>query len=319
MRRASICIVTPALADAANGNWQTARRWAQMLRPDYRVELSTRWDGSEAALLIALHARRSASSISDWKTALPGRPLLVVLTGTDLYRDLRVDASAQESVRLADGLVALQEEGIDALPAAYRAKTSVCLQSTAKRKTLAKTTRHLRALMVGHLRDEKDPQTFFDAVRLVAARHDIRLDQVGASLDPRWADRAHAVAAACPHYRWLGPLAHALTLRRIREAHVLVHPSRIEGGAHVVMEAVQSGTPVLASRIPGNVGMLGRDYSGYFEVGDGSALAALLLRCRDDASLVPLLTRECAARSPLFEPARERATLLGIVHRLLAA
>jgi putative glycosyltransferase (TIGR04348 family) len=319
MRRASICIVTPALADAANGNWQTARRWAQMLRPDYRVELSTRWGGSEAALLIALHARRSASSISDWKTALPGRPLLVVLTGTDLYRDLRVDACAQESVRLADGLVVLQEEGIDALPAAYRAKTSVCLQSTAKCKTLAKTTRHLRALMVGHLRVEKDPQTFFDAARLVAARHDIRLDHVGASLEPRWADRARAVAAACPQYRWLGPLPHALTLRRIREAHVLVHPSRIEGGAHVVMEAAQSGTPVLASRISGNVGMLGRDYSGYFEVGDASALAALLLRCRDDASLLPLLTRECAARSALFEPARERATLLGIVRRLLAA
>ena len=222
--------------------------------------------------------------------------------------------AAQESVRLADGLVVLQEEGLDALPAAYRAKTSVCLQSTAKREALAKTTRHLRALMVGHLRDEKDPQTYFDAARLLAARTNLLFDHVGAALDaPLGRSSARAVAAACPRYRWLGPLAHALTLRRIRQAHVLVHPSRIEGGAHVVMEAVQSGTPVLASRVSGNVGMLGHGYSGYFEAGDAAGLAALLMRCRDDASMLPLLMRERAARSPLFEPARERATLLGLV------
>jgi glycosyltransferase involved in cell wall biosynthesis len=39
---------------------------------------------------------------------------------------------------------------------------------------------------------------------------------------------------------------------------VLVHTSRMEGGAHVVIEALRSGTPVLASRIAGNLGLLGR-------------------------------------------------------------
>ena len=48
----------------------------------------------------------------------------------------------------------------------------------------------------------------------------------------------------------------------------------MEGGAHVILEAVQSGTAVLASRIDGNVGMLGPAHEGYFEVGDDAGLAA---------------------------------------------
>ncbi len=317
MRRPAICIVTPALADARNGNWQTAKRWAQMLRSDYRVDLKDRWAGSDAGLLIALHARRSSDSILRWAGDMPGRPLVVVLTGTDLYRDIHVDASAQQSLRLADCLVVLQERGIDELPAPYRAKAIVCFQSTPRHETLPKTAGHLRALMVGHLRDEKDPQTYFDAAHRLAEHGDILLDHVGAALDAGWAEKARAVEAACPRYRWLGPLSHGATRGRIRKAHVLVHPSRIEGGAHVVMEAVRSGTPVLASRIPGNVGMLGDDYPGYFAVGDAAALAGLLARCRDEPSMLPGLNRMCAVRAPLFDPARERTTLLGVVRRLL--
>ena len=289
-----------------------------MLGADYRVALKDRWTGGDAALLIALHARRSADSILRWASEMHGRPLVVVLTGTDLYRDIRVDASAQESLRRADRLIVLQEQGIDELPVQYRAKAIVCFQSTPKREPLPKTTRHLRALMVGHLRDEKDPQTYFDAARRLAGRSDILLDHIGAALDGPWAEKARAVEASCPHYRWLGPLSHGATLGRIRQAHVLVHPSRIEGGAHVVMEAVRSGTPVLASRIPGNVGMLGGDYPGYFAAGDAQALSALLERCRDDRSMLPGLQLMCAARSPLFDPARERTTLLDIVQRLMA-
>jgi putative glycosyltransferase (TIGR04348 family) len=319
MRRTRICIVTPALADANGGNWQTARRWAQMLGSDCRVDVTDRWAGTDAALLIALHARRSADSIRRWSDETRGRPLVVVLTGTDLYRDIHVDANAQESLHRADCLIVLQERGIDELPAQYRAKTIVCYQSAPPQETLPKTARHMRALMAGHLRNEKDPQTYFDAARVLADRSDILFDHVGGALDAEWADRARALEASCPSYRWLGPLSHRVTLGRIRRAHVLVHPSLIEGGAHVVLEAVRSGTPVLASRISGNVGMLGDDYDGYFEPGDVAALSALLTRCRDDPSMLPGLAGMCAARSHLFDPTRERATLQGIVQRLIAA
>jgi glycosyltransferase involved in cell wall biosynthesis len=98
---------------------------------------------------------------------------------------------------------------------------------------------------------------------------------------------------------------------------VLVHPSVMEGGAHVVMEAVRSGTPVLASRISGNVGMLGRDYRGYFEPADAAGLAALLRQQRDDPAMLRGLRAQCDQRSPLFEPAREQATLKSVIASLL--
>jgi glycosyltransferase involved in cell wall biosynthesis len=97
---------------------------------------------------------------------------------------------------------------------------------------------------------------------------------------------------------------------------VLVHPSRIEGGAHVVMEAVMSGTPVLASRIDGNVGMLGEGYDGYFPLGDAQALSNLLLRCKNEPQFLEHLNKQCALRSPLFEPQAEQAALLEVVSKI---
>ncbi len=317
MNRPQIVIVTPALAAANNGNWQTARRWAAFMERDYQVRVVGDWPAGSSdddpALLIALHARRSAPSIAAWRAAHPQRPVLLVLTGTDLYRDIAVDAAAQRSLQIADRLVVLNELGMRGLPPALHAKTRVCLQSSPARQPRAKTARHLRALMVGHLRDEKSPQTYFDAARRLAARPDILLDHIGSGLDPRLAAAAQALAAAQPRYRWLGGLTHGATRARIQAAHLLVHASRMEGGAHVVIEAVTSGTPVLASRIDGNVGLLGAGYGGYFDPGDSAGLAALLQRARDDATLLPRLRAQCQARAPLFEPARERATLLALV------
>jgi putative glycosyltransferase (TIGR04348 family) len=317
----SLVIVTPALAKANNGNWQTARRWARLLAGDYRVRLAAEWTGTAVAdahddIMIALHARRSASSLAAWHAQRGGQPLVLVLTGTDLYRDIAHDALAQRSLALAHRLVVLNELGLQSLPPEHRGKGVVCLQSTPARQPLAKTGRHLRALMVGHLRDEKSPQTYFAAARLLAHRPDILLDHIGGALDPALADEARALMAAQPRYRWLGGLPHAATRRRIQAAHVLVHPSRMEGGAHVVTEAMTSGTPVLASRIEGNLGLLGSDYGGSFEWGDAAALATLLQRCRDDAAMLPALRQQCQQRAPLFHPARERRTLLDLLASL---
>jgi putative glycosyltransferase (TIGR04348 family) len=317
MNRPSICIVTPALADANNGNWQTARRWSRMLAAHYRIDLVEHWAGAPADAMVALHARRSADSVARWAEAAPHRPLAVVLTGTDLYRDIDRDASAARSLRLADRLIVLHERAVDDLPAAFRSKAIACFQSTTSRTTLPKSRRHLRAVMVGHLRAEKDPGTYFGAARRLAGRPEIRLDHIGAALDSALGGQAQALQRGHPAYRWLGPRPHAEARRRIQAAHVLVHPSLMEGGAHVVMEAVRSGTPVLASRIAGNVGMLGTDYEGYFEPGDDAGLAVLLERCRDDPAILARLGAQCALRAPLFDPARERATLLALLAAML--
>lgn len=313
-----IALVTPALAVANNGNWQTAQRWTRLLANDHKVRLLQHWQGEEADLLIALHARRSASSVAAWRARHPRRPLVVVLTGTDLYRDLAAgDADAARSLALADRLIVLHEGAIDDLPPEHRGKAVVCFQSTGKRIALPKTDRHLRALMVGHLRDEKRPQTYFAAARKLLDRDDILFDHIGEALEPALGDEARTLMAEHPRYRWLGTQRHEATLRAIQRAHVLVHPSAMEGGAHVVMEAVRCGTPVLASKISGNLGLLGADYRGYFAPDDAGGLAVLLQRVRGDASMLGALRAQCDARAPLFEPARERATLKRTIDTLL--
>mgnify|MGYP006185012627 FL=1 len=293
-----------------------------MLRGHYAVRLVKAWPDAQSTddgtdILLALHARRSAASVAAWAQAHPRKPLVLALTGTDLYRDIQSDASAQRSLVLAQRLIVLQEQGPLELPEALRAKCRVVFQSSTRRATLPKTRAHLRAVMVGHLRDEKSPQTLFEAARLIAPDEGIFIDHIGGALDPALGEAARQTALACPHYRWLGTQPHAATRARIQRAHVLVHTSRMEGGAHVIMEAALCGTPVLASRIAGNVGMLGAGYGGYFPPGDAAALAALLREARadigSDAGLLCQLQAQCSARAPLFEPRAEQAALLALL------
>ncbi|GAC1599914.1 MAG: hypothetical protein NVS3B2_01640 [Ramlibacter sp.] len=317
------------MASANNGNWQTAQRWREFRAPACDVRIALQWTPADAAgesVMLALHARRSAESIAAWSAVHGSRGLAVVLTGTDLYQDIADDAQAQRSLQLADRLVVLQELGAQALPAPLRLKTRVIFQSTSAQPGAAKPTTELQAVMVGHLRAVKSPETLFQAARVLSGRQDIRIDHVGDALDAALGQEALATQRDCPNYRWLGPLPHEETRERIRNAHVLVHTSAMEGGAHVILEAVCSATPVLASRIPGNVGMLGSDYEGYFEHGDAVALAALLLRCRLGQTTAcetpsdPLLDRleaQCRLRAPLFAPDAERTALLRLVADLM--
>ena len=91
----------------------------------------------------------------------------------------------------------------------------------------------------------------------------------------------------------------------------------MEGGAHVILEAVLSGTPILASLIDGNVGMLGVDYAGYFPWSNAGALAALIIECRTSQDhqdgLMQRLSAQCAKRSHLFAPDAERDALRQLI------
>lgn len=328
-KRPAVCIVTPALAEANNGNWQTARRWARMLSSTCRVTLVPQWPHAPVGafdLLIALHARRSASSIAAWAQQHPTRPLVVALTGTDLYRDIAHDASAQHSLNVASHLIVLQEAGLDPLAPSLQHKTRVVFQSCAPRQSLVKTTQHLRVVVVGHLRAEKSPQTVFDVAQSLQNDEGIYIDHIGHALDPALGEQARSTAIHHPHYRWLGGLTHAQARQRMQRAHVLLHPSQMEGGAHVVMEALCSGTPVVASQVSGNIGMLGPTYKGYFEWGNATAAANMLRACRNSLNmdlsnplnLMAQITAQCNERAPLFAPAHEAQALQNLVRQALA-
>ena len=101
-RKLNAVIVSPALASANNGNWQTAKRYANMLSKNFSVRILQEWDGAQTDdVLIALHARRSYASIAAWHAARGSKGLVVVLTGTDLYRDIKQDPQAQQSLQWA--------------------------------------------------------------------------------------------------------------------------------------------------------------------------------------------------------------------------
>ncbi|WP_069039890.1 selenoneine biosynthesis selenosugar synthase SenB [Methyloversatilis sp. RAC08] len=319
LSRPKVVIVTPALADANNGNWRTAQRWASMLRGRCDVRLAAAWHRGDESVMIALHARRSAASVDAWRARYPARPLIVVLTGTDLYRDIATDAAARHSLDIADLLVTLNTLGPRSLPQALQPRCRVVLQSCPSRVRLAAPARYLRALMIGHLRDEKAPDVLFDAVRELAARRDIRIDHIGRALDAELGEAARSLTAHCPGYRWLGGLSHDATRRHLQRASVLVHPSRMEGGAHTVIEAVRTGVPVLASHIDGNVGLLGEDYDGYCAPGDAHALAGLIERARDDADWLAHLARQCDAKAGLFSAEHEQSSLHALIDECLAS
>lgn len=315
-----ILIVSPASERDNNGNWQTASRWMRFLRERHAVAVAGSWTPGDRApdLMIALHARRSAAALANFRAAHPDRPALLVLTGTDLYRDIAVDPEAQASLERAHALVLLQAAGLALLPESLRHKARVIYQSAPSLRPHRRpgTPRHVDIAMVGHLRAEKDPLTFMRAAALVTARR-ARLLHIGGALDPLLGEAARAAQAANPRYRWLGALPHAAARQRLKRCHAMAITSTMEGGANVIIEAVTSGVPVLASSIDGNRGMLGEDYEGYFAPGDAAALARLIDRSIGDADFDARLRRQCAARAALFAPDVEQAALRDLVDNLL--
>jgi putative glycosyltransferase (TIGR04348 family) len=312
-----ITIVSPASSRENNGNWQTASRWAALLGERHRVVINHDWRAGDAApdLLIALHARRAAPALAAFAAAHPALPSVLVLTGTDLYRDIAVDPAAQASLETASRLVLLQEAGLTMLAPRLHPKATVIYQSAPSMPRLPASDGALTFTMIGHLREEKDPATFMAAASLVRAPA-IALLHIGGALDTSLGALAGRTAAIGPRYRWLGNLPHAATRAHLQSSHAMVIASRMEGGANVIIEALTCGVPVIASDISGNRGMLGEDYAGYFAVGDAAALARLIDRCVTDPPFYARLQAQCDARAALFAPGREQAALLQLVDNL---
>ena len=305
-----IILVTPAAARSRSGNRNTAQRWAHFLRQlGHRVVVQVAWDDTPADLMIALHARRSHDSIRRFAALLPWHPLVVVLTGTDLYRDIQSDADAQDSLRLATRLVVLQEMGLRELSPALREKTSVIYQSALPIPVRQPLKSRFEVCVIGHLREEKDPFRCALALRYLPAASRIHVTHMGRAMDEAMAEQARELMQEYPRYRWLGDIPHWQVRKRLAHAHLMVISSRMEGGANVICEALAAGVPVIASRVSGNVGMLGEDYAGYYPVENEGALARLLSRAEESPEFYALLRQQCAARHTLMLPRAERSGL----------
>ncbi len=304
-----IRIVTPAGRGARSGNRATATRWATLLREiGHEVSVGTHLGVTRCDLLIAVHARKSHAAVEAFRSLHPSGPIVVLLAGTDLYSDGPENRSVLESMRWATRLVVLQPLARRTVPRSLHRKVRVIRQSAVP--PMGPT--HKRAgvfevCVVGHLRAVKDPFRTAYAARRLARSSSIEVVHVGGAMSADMARRARHEETRNARYRWLGDQRHGTALRILARSRVLAVTSRSEGGANVISEAIVCGVPVIASRIDGSVGLLGRDYPAYFPVGDTASLAGLLERVEQDGHFLADLRRRCRELRPAFRPSAERA------------
>jgi putative glycosyltransferase (TIGR04348 family) len=314
-----ILVVTPARRGARSGNRVTALRWARLLRSlGHAVAIAEAWRGERCDVLVALHARKSLASVERLRASRPDAPVVVALTGTDLYEDLPGSAEALRALDLATRLVTLQPLGVAALPALVRAKARAIVQSARPPSRVPAAGEGLQVCVLAHLREVKDPFLAARAVRGLPEGSRVRVVHCGAALDPGSEARARAEERDNPRWRWAGALPRAEALCALAASGALVVSSRLEGGSNAVSEALACGVPVLSTRIDGSVGVLGADYPGLYPVGDERALASLLLRLEREPAFEALLHERVGALRTLVEPARERAAWRSLLAELSA-
>jgi putative glycosyltransferase (TIGR04348 family) len=305
-------------AGSRQGNRVTASRWARILRRlGHRVELAEEFSGQDCGVLIALHARKSAASVARFAARAQSRPIVLCMTGTDLYQDLPASQDARRSVRLADRIVVLQPLGVQRLPEAERSKARVIYQSAASpRSKPAPLKSCFEVCVLGHLREVKDPFRAAESARLLPKASRIRVTHLGGALSPEMEERAMREQRENPRYRWLGEVPSDRARHILARSRAMVLSSLSEGGANVISEAVVCGTPPICSKIPGNVGLLGADYPAYFPSRDSETLERLLWRFETDPEYRGDLAHRCRHLSVRFSPEQEELSWMRLLAEL---
>ena len=302
-----VILVTPAPPNSNNGNRISANRWAKILiQLGHQVSVVERYTTQNADLMIAIHAWRSHDSIIRFRQKNAAAKLIVVLSGTDIYQYIH---SHQETtlaaMQQADILLGLNHKVALAVPDELQHLLQVIPQSASKQVKRGNSEKHFLALVVGHLRDVKNPFQAAKAAQSLAATSRIQIHHYGRAHNASWALQARRETATNQRYRWCGEVNQSRLGEIYQQAKVLIVSSKMEGGANVICEAITAGTPVLASNIDGNIGLLGEDYEGYYSLSDTQMLRTLLGRLEQDKLFYSRLKSQFTFLQQYYSPHRE--------------
>ena len=261
-----VCVSSPYPLSELKGNSVTTDRIVSILNErGIEARGSYGYDGKPADALISLHAVKGAPAVFDFQREVPKGKVIILLTGTDIYQGLPEGSQiGHDALLAADRIVVPQEAVISHLPADVRKKTVVIRSSLDPISIKATPSQSPFVIsVVGHPRPVKRPFLTIETV----ARHpewcDLEVWQLGQALDEESRKTAEAWVQKDERYRWFGGLPREESLARCAKSSLTINSSILEGGANAVLEAMTMGVPVLASRIEGNVGILGNDYPDF--------------------------------------------------------
>lgn len=348
-----VLIHSPFPRQDSQGNTETAVRLEGILRKaGLRVAMEEVWfNGQEAHCMIALNARRSAGAVMEFRDAWPKGKVIVILTGTDINHPSAMDKESDnvQTMEAADYLVVLHEGSLVSVPEHLHQKCKVIhpsVQWPDGFDVLSSQSEHqhefadpsqldrLNIIMAGNLRAEKNVGLALAACAMLPEDSPVLLQLYG---DAEVIEHSEGYGAGCEEveglqqpvgdlslqmlqatagplpFLWRGKLSHADLLTMMAGADLLLNTSSQEGGSNAICEAICLGLPVLASRIDGNVGMLGPGYGGYFDQGDASGLASLLTRCAEEPSYLAQLQQQVQERAALYQLDRESESWLKLL------
>ena len=311
----NILITSAYPLSSPKGNSITAKRIAKLLTQAGHSAQAINTDMPPPAdAMIALHATKTLASSKRFKVHSPKGKLIIYLTGTDLYKEqANNNPEFKEALILADALVVGQRASLASIPSEFKSKShfvpaSVLLPSL--KKVSAPPSPSLA--LIGHLRPVKNPFLMNLALEQLSA---ITLNAftLGAALEPSMLAEAERWQQADSRFHWLNDIPYSEALSWIEQVDFTLNTSHSEGGSNAVAESIVLGTPVLASKIEGNVGMLGDDYLGYFEPNNANSLAKLIRRAITDHDFHEALLEQTLDLQQNFLPEKETAGWLKLL------
>ena len=315
-----ITLITPATKQSRDGNRISALRWASIFRAqNFRVNIETSYNGKQTDLMVALHAWRSAAAIKTYRKLFPEGPLIVVLGGTDVNTFLKSDPETTlASLTMADAIVCLHDLIECLIPDELRSKLYVIRQSAKSLIGPRKPSRkNFDICVIAHLRDEKDPLRAAAATKLLPSDSKIRIIHLGKAYSTKWANIAARENEENSRYNWLGEVPRWKVRRVFNTTNLMVISSSQEGGANVISEAIVAKVPIIASDIPGNIGLLGKNHPGYFPLGDEKTLAEKLYLAETNPKFLNRLSASSHNLENLFSRKKETDKWLQLVTQVM--